>query len=475
MDLKRAAQLFSLRDLRNALLGIFVVGGGLTLSGLTLYAQQIGHVPLIVVAASASLGFVLLILLFIVPPLARNAGREASQMNLPFEFAAGGAVAIGLLLIVGFSAWSTGNNLLFLVLAFLLASLLVAFTAGSICLRRLDVTMRFPETIFAEEKTPILVTMHNRKRIFPAFSVVVEVRGKERERSIAAEHMDAVFPRWIARRLGQAPVIRRTLSHFVYTRARSFAENRADHRFPHRGKLAIKDFELSTRFPFGFFRHRRRLPAREAELIVFPKLVEVSALLDTIALDAGRRVAAKKGSGHDLLALRDYLPEDDLRRVDWKATARTRRLTVREFAADDERRVAVILDLRVSDDGEPPVREKVASEQRGESVVVSKRFEAGASIACSLLMSLAAERSELRLVVGDVDTGFGSGRAHLHEMLKQISLASPEPYLDQLSEPSANLERILDRLGDSHCLFVTSSGVDGLSPELLQKLKIIGF
>jgi hypothetical protein len=44
------------------------------------------------IAAGASLVFVLLILVFVVPPLARSASQEASQMNLPFEFTVGGAV-----------------------------------------------------------------------------------------------------------------------------------------------------------------------------------------------------------------------------------------------------------------------------------------------------------------------------------------------------------------------------------------------
>jgi FtsH-binding integral membrane protein len=149
-------------------LGTVVVLGGLGLSGLTLYAHQTGNVRLAGFLAAASLVFVLLILVFIVPPLARNAGREASQMNLPFEFTTGGAVMLVLVSIVGFSAWNTGNNLLFLVLSFLIAALVVGFFAGNICLKKLDVTMRFPDTIFADEPTPI-VGVNNRKRIFPAF------------------------------------------------------------------------------------------------------------------------------------------------------------------------------------------------------------------------------------------------------------------------------------------------------------------
>ena len=72
-----------------------MVFGGLGLSGLTLYAHQAGDIQACGNLGGASLVFVLLILIFVVPPLARNAGREASQMNLPFEFTTGGAVMSG--------------------------------------------------------------------------------------------------------------------------------------------------------------------------------------------------------------------------------------------------------------------------------------------------------------------------------------------------------------------------------------------
>src|SRR6478672_2472373 len=147
MDLKLLNQLFSFRDIRNGIFGTIVVVGGIGLAIMTLWASQTDP-RLAGILAGVSLVFVLLILIFIVPPLARNAGREASQMNLPFEVTGGGAIMIGLLVIVGFSAWNTGNNLLFLVLSVFTAAMIVGFIPGNISLEKLDVKMRFPETIF---------------------------------------------------------------------------------------------------------------------------------------------------------------------------------------------------------------------------------------------------------------------------------------------------------------------------------------
>ncbi len=123
MNYKDLRQIFSLRDLRNAFLGLSVVGGGIGLALLTIYARQTNNPKLAGFAAITSLVFVVLIIFFIVPPLARSASAEASQLNLPFEFTTGGAIFLGLLVVVGFAAWNTGNNLLFLVLAFLVSAL----------------------------------------------------------------------------------------------------------------------------------------------------------------------------------------------------------------------------------------------------------------------------------------------------------------------------------------------------------------
>ena len=478
MNLRSLSQLFSIRDLRNAALGSVVVFGGLGLSGLTLYAHQTGNIRLAGISAAASLVFVLMILIFIVPPLARNAGREASQMNLPFEFTTGGAIMLVLVLIVGFSAWNTGNNLLFLVLSFLVAAMVVGFFAGSICLKKLDVTMRFPDTIFAGEPTPILVTMNNRKRIFPTFSVVVEVRGRERERSVVAHDLDTMLPKWLAKRLGRTPVVRRTLNHFVHVGANQKVEAKTEHVFPNRGRLLIKDFELSTKFPFGFLRHRRRLPAREAELIVFPKIIDVSPEIDNIPLDLGKLTSSKRGMGQDLLALRDYQPQDDLRRIDWKATARTRQLTVREFAAEDEKRVTVVFDTRIPKDSEQSLslRDKLAAEQGGKPVVASEQFETGASTAASILSRFSDENAETRLVLGDETGELGAGRDHLYESLKLLAAADPV-FIDEntSSELEADLERILNESDDCHWFLVTANDTAQWSPEILQRLKIIGF
>ena len=482
MNFKNLGQLFSLRDIRNAVLGLTVVVVGLGLTLFTLWAAQTGNARLAGISAAVSLLFVVFIIIFVVPPLARNASRETSQMNLPFEFTSGGAIMLGLIAIVGFSAWNTGNNLLFLVLSFLTAAMFVGFVAGTFSLKKLDVRMRFPETIFAGQETPILVSVQNRKRLFGSYSVVAEVRGRERERSIAADDLERLLPTKIAAWFSKPPLVRRTLGHFVFVPRGETAEQKTNHVFERRGRFTIKDFELSTKFPFGFFRHRRRLPARETELIVFPRVTPPGIELDIPPLDSGMLATNKRGLGHDLLALRDYQPNDDLRRVDWKATARSSRLTVREYTAEDDKRVTIVLDRYLPETAGQglTLREKIEAEQKGETLPLSTRFERGVALAASLISHFTEEQAEIGLIIGDDAGEPGIGRRHMYECFRRLATVEPR-FGTVSSELQSSLSRIHERSepgSGGYCFVITASEnetADRLAPEGLVQLQFLHF
>jgi uncharacterized protein (DUF58 family) len=457
-------------------LGVAVLVGGIGLAALTFFVRN--DPRLAGIAAGLSLVFVLLILIFVVPPLARNASREVSQLNLPFELTPGGAVMLVLVAIVGFSAWNTANNLLFLVISFMTGAMVIGFLAGGVCLRKLEVKMRFPETIFAGEATPILVNLANRKKLFPSYSVVAEVRGREREESIAASDLRRLLPAAIARRLSKAPILRRTLDYFVHVPRGSERETRTTHVFTRRGRFLIKDFELSTKFPFGFFRHRRRLPAKETELVVLPRLTPLERQLDEVPLGMGVIAVSRRGSGQDLLSLRDYQPNDDLRRVDWKATVRTDRLTVREFSDEDDTKVTIILDTREPAGEATPltIREKLEYEQTGRDVLVSERFEAGVSLAASLMAHFAEEQAEIRLIVKDYHGEFGVGSRHLHNLLRELAVVEPDPQDPEHGESAfAAIGEMLEETDNSHNFLVTASDSARIPAEISSKSTIVVF
>src|ERR1043165_3516254 len=157
--------------------GTLLVLAGLATAILTLFANKIGIPELTTVAAIASLIFILLITALVVPPLSRSAFAEIAANGLPLEVTTGGVIFVVILVIVGFAAWNTGNNLLFMVLSIMLSTIFVSWMAARMSLRDLNVSARFPDHIFAGEQAEVLVTLRNSKRLAPSVSILVEMRG----------------------------------------------------------------------------------------------------------------------------------------------------------------------------------------------------------------------------------------------------------------------------------------------------------
>jgi uncharacterized protein (DUF58 family) len=338
-------------------------------------------------------------LVFVVPPLARSARVEVRRFDLPIEVTSGGAVFVLILVVVGFAAWNTGNNLLFMIFSLLASSLFVGGIAARASLRDLIVSARFPDHIFAGEAAPVIVTLRNAKRALPSFSILVEARGPNEARNKKKRRRGPRF-------------VKRSLAYFTYIPRRAAAEQRVEQLFENRGHVLINGFELSTRFPFGFFRFRRRLRARDVDIVVYPKPEPIGDELHLLPTYAGRMASVRRGVGQDLFSLRDYQPQDDLRHIDWKATARSRNLTVREFTAEDERRITIVFDTRDLSDS--------------DNENFPARFEAGIVQAASLLKHFVDERAEVRLMLGEDLGRYGSGLKHLYDCLRRLALVNPQ-------------------------------------------------
>jgi uncharacterized protein (DUF58 family) len=398
---------------RNAILGTLLVLSGLAAALVTVLARRTNDSGLAMAAAILSLIIAGLMIIFIVPPLARSARLEIARLDIPFEVTTGGGIFLVIVVVVGFAAWNTGNNLLFLILSVLASTLFVGWMAARASLRDLVVSARFPDHIFAGEAAPVIVTLRNLKRVLPSFSTLVEARGPIDEPERNGKKRRRRFRK-------------RTLSYFTYVPHRAAAEQRVEQLFPERGHVLIDGFELSTRFPFGFFRRRRRLQARNVDLIVYPKPEPISDELHLLPMYAGRMASLRRGAGHDLFSLRDYQPQDDLRHIDWKATARARRLTVREFTSEDERRITIILDTRaVPDNGAGKFAET---------------FERGVTLAASLVSHFIDERADVRLILGTDSGKYGSGLEHLYDCLRRLALVAPQPETTDFFSRVAELE-----------------------------------
>lgn len=428
----------------SAALGTTLVLMGIVAALVSVLARRSNEFGLATVASVLSLVLAGLIVILVVPPLARSARFEVARFDLPFEITTGGGIFLIIIGIVAFAAWNTGNNLLFMVFSLLVSTLFVGWMSARASLRDLVVSARFPDHIFAGEPAPVIVTLKNVKRLLPSLSTLVEARGPGE-----AQSRRTVFQK-------------RALAYFSYVPHGAAAEQRVEQLFPERGHVLINGFELSTRFPFGFLRRRRRLRARNVDLIVYPKPVPIGDELHLLPMSAGRISAMRRGAGHDLFSLRDYQPQDDLRHIDWKATARAHRLTVREFTSEDERRVTIVLDTRQLEDNGP---EKF-----------SERFERGVILAASLVKHFIDERAEVRLLLGAETEAYGSGLEHLHGCLRRLALVTPKEdatdFVTQISDLDAALNLSATREGN-YSILVTFAAPGSIPARLWRNAHVI--
>ena len=113
--------------------------------------------------------------------------------------------------------------------------------------------------------------------------------------------------------------------------------------FDRRGRYREESFGLSTRFPFAFLAKTRRVPLRR-EIIVYPPVEPTDEYFEILPMITGEFETFARGRGYDLYRIREYLPEDSARHVDWKATAKSGSLKVREFGREDERKLRIVFD-----------------------------------------------------------------------------------------------------------------------------------
>ncbi|MFK7919907.1 MAG: DUF58 domain-containing protein [Ilumatobacter sp.] len=110
------------------------------------------------------------------------------------------------------------------------------------------------------------------------------------------------------------------------------------------------------RFPFGSITVRTLGPLRLVHRQQTRHVADTLAVLPAypsrdlmrtrmrIPLESGVRSVRTRGTGTDFDQLREYRPGDDIRRVDWAATARQQNAIVRDYRAERNQHVVAMLD-----------------------------------------------------------------------------------------------------------------------------------
>ena len=99
--------------------------------------------------------------------------------------------------------------------------------------------------------------------------------------------------------------------------------------------------------PLGLGRHRVRM-ALPWDVVVYPPLVSVrlrASVAEALRRrDAGSKPIRRIGEGRLFESLREWVPGDDLRHIDWKATARRAKVITRQYEAERRQQVLLVLD-----------------------------------------------------------------------------------------------------------------------------------
>ncbi len=116
----------------------------------------------------------------------------------------------------------------------------------------------------------------------------------------------------------------------------------------HRGTFRFGDVHLRARTTLDLAERQWRVPlAREVK--VYPNLLEIRryevSVRRGLAYDAGMRRARVPGPGTVFERLREYVPDDDPRRISWTATARRGHPISVEYETERQQRVIVLLDV----------------------------------------------------------------------------------------------------------------------------------
>lgn len=119
-------------------------------------------------------------------------------------------------------------------------------------------------------------------------------------------------------------------------------------RAPLLGVYEIGPTDLRLEDPFGLF-YEERATLRSDTLWVLPRREDLrkAALLSTLPMPLlGDHQVNRPGDGFDFFALREYVPGDTLRSVNWKASARTGKMMVNQMMRTTAAEVTILVDGR---------------------------------------------------------------------------------------------------------------------------------
>src|SRR5205809_6306340 len=100
--------------------------------------------------------------------------RAFLARRIRYRITRGGVLFTFAMVVVGVGAIVSANNLLFLIVAAMLATLLVSGLVSRLCLAGLELDFQVPEHVPAGRSVPGKLYVHNHKWMMASFSILIE-------------------------------------------------------------------------------------------------------------------------------------------------------------------------------------------------------------------------------------------------------------------------------------------------------------
>lgn len=220
-----------------------------------------------------------------------------------------GLIFIGITIFLGVAAVNTANNLLYMVVSYMLSFMLLSGILSLYNLRGLEVVLLPPEEVYAGLSIPFKVLVKNQKGL-PSF--LIEIKKDKNQ---------ALFP-------------------FI----KDQAEGTLVLTFEKRGLYQRVLIEISSSFPVGLFDRFYKIEV-PIELVVFPKPIafpESKLIYSGREKDSGSYTNRKRGYD-ELQGIREYSGEP-MKLIHWRVSAKMGSLYVKEMTQESAPPIMLSLD-----------------------------------------------------------------------------------------------------------------------------------
>lgn len=301
-----------------------------------------------------------------------------------------GAVFVLIVFLVQTAAFTTGENLVYLLSAGVASLLILSILLTRLMLRRVDATRDVPATAERAAEFRSVIRIQNRKRLLPAISV--QVRGGN-VTGHAARHIGVIsagdhMPLWLG------------------------------HRFDRRGIHPLPPVQLNSGFPLGLFRTSISFDDK-AEVTILPRISKLKPAALHQLDGAGEKTRRDLGEGDEFFSLRDYVPGDDVRRIAWRVSARVGRFVIRELEPTVARHVCLYFDTHL-----PAGATSAAGVLPPD---IDEAFEAAVDLVASLAVGFLERQYAVAVITPEVRTAFGEGKHQSDRILRMLALVQALP------------------------------------------------